>query len=316
MNTFGRIFRLTDFGESHGKAIGGIVDGCPSGVKIDIDFIQQELDRRIPGNDPRSTQRRENDRVEFLSGIVDGKTIGSPIGFLIKNEDIVINHQDEKIMRPSHASYTYREKYGAISHRECGRASARQNACRVVAGAIAKLILKPYHIEIETAIDSMGKTEKENDSFGAKINGVIKNLPAGLGEPVYDKFHARLGYAMLSINACKGFSIGKGFEATEMSGTQYRDIQNSDFSFRSNHDGGVQGGITNGEEVYFSLAFKPIPTARFPVETIDFDGNKVVWQGNDRNDLSVVPRVLPVIEAMAAIVTVDFLFIAKGGHYE
>lgn len=310
MNTFGRIFRLTDFGESHGKAIGGIIDGCPAGVTVDVDFIQQELDRRAPGRDIYASKRMENDRVTFLSGIVDGKTIGSPVAFVINNEDVVVDQDALRVMRPSHASYTYRQKYGATDHRYCGRASARQSACRVVAGAVAKLILKPYNIKIEADVDHSEESQvKEGDTFGAKVNARISNLPSGLGEPVYDKFSARLGYAMLSINACKGFSIGEGFEAAKMSGSQYQDIQRRDFSFQTNHDGGVQGGITNGEDVYFSLAFKPIPTTRQTVETINFEGEPVLWKGSERNDLCVAPRVLPVVEAMAAMVVVDFLLL-------
>jgi chorismate synthase len=220
-------------------------------------------------------------------------------------------------MKPSHASFTYKMKYGITDNSGTGRASARQTACRVVGGAIAKLYLKRFRIEICAWDEAEGREKKreknltllENsgDTFGALVHGVIKNLPAGLGEPVYNKFDARLAYAMLSINACKGFEIGKGFAAAEMKGSEYNDIQNPDFSFQSNNDGGVQAGITNGEEVCFSVAFKPIPTLQMEQQTIDFDGNPISYTGNSRNDRCVVPRVLPVVEAMAALVVADFM---------
>ena len=316
MNTFGRIFRLSDFGDSHGEAMGGMIDGCPAGISIDFDFITTELNRRSPNHHEYSTQRRESDHVRFLSGVKNGKTTGAPIGFIIQNEDIIENAEHLDIIKPSHASYTYKMKYGAPDNAYCGRASARQTVNRIVAGAIAKLILKEQNIAIESNAVSYGKSVDKDDTFGAVTGCVIKNVPAGLGEPVYDKFHARLGYAMLSINAAKGFEIGYGFKATEMSGSQYNDIQNSDFSFRTNHDGGVQAGITNGEDIYFSVAFKPIPTTRIEQETINFKGENVSYKGNNRNDLCVVSRVLPVIEAMAAMVTLDFLLIAKAYKHE
>lgn len=311
MNTFGRIFRLTDFGETHGGAIGGVVDGCPAGLTIDFDFIRSELERRATSGHYHSTRRSEPDHVEFLSGIHDGKTLGSPIAFLIRNRDVVVNEEKQRVLKPSHASYTYMKKYHAPDNRFCGRASARQTACRVVAGAIAKLILRTYAIDISASIIEEGVPSGEGDTFGAKVKGVISNLPPGLGEPVYDKFHARLGYAMLSINACKGFEIGKGFDAAKMCGSQYNDLQNSDFSFVSNHDGGVQGGITNGQDVAFNVAFKPVPSIQQEQSCIDFEGRPIQYTGSDRNDLCVTPRVLPIVEAMAALVTVDFLFIQQ-----
>ena len=316
MNSIGKIFRLTDFGDTHGKAFGGIIDGCPAGVLVDLDFIQQELDRRAPSNHSHSTQRKESDRVEFLSGIKDSLTTGAPIGFMIVNEEPIENPDTLHILKPSHASYTYKMKYGATDNSHCGRASARQTVVRVVAGALAKLILAEQGISIEASVLSTGTPLEEGDSFGAKVGCRILNVPAGLGEPVYDKFHARLGYAMLSINAAKGFEIGKGFEAANMSGLQYNDRQREDFSFLTNHDGGVQAGITNGEEVYFSIAFKPIPSVRCSQDAICFDGRPVTYTGNRRNDLCVAPRVLPVVEAMAALTTLDFLLISKTYSHE
>ena len=311
MNSIGRVFKLTDFGDTYSKAFGGIIEGCPPNVFVDLDFIQQELARRAPSNHPYSTQRKESDRVEFLSGIENGRTTGAPIGFTITNEEPIENPDTLHILKPSHASYTYKMKYGAADNSSCGRASARQTVVRVVAGALAKLILSAQGISIEASVLSVGTPCEEGDSFGAKVGCRILNVPAGLGEPVYDKFHARLGYAMLSINAAKGFEIGEGFEAANMSGLQYNDRQKEDFSFLTNHDGGVQAGITNGEDIYFNVAFKPIPSIRCPQDTINFDGSSVTYTGNHRNDLCVAPRVLPVVEAMAALTTLDFLLISK-----
>lgn len=315
MNTFGRMFRLTDFGETHGKAIGGVIDGCPAGIMIDYDFIRCELSRRAPGQGTNTSSRTENDEVDFISGIIDSRTTGAPIGFMIKNEDVKPD-PNVHVIKPSHASLTYRQKYGAPDNRFCGRASARQQACRVVAGAVAKLILKKYDIRIESSVIQTGNDDKNGDSYGAVVGCSILNLPPGLGEPVYDKFHARLGYAMLSINAAKGFEIGLGFEAASMRGSQYNDRLNHGLILKTNHDGGVQAGITNGEEVYCKIAFKPIPTINLEQESVDFEGNPLTFKGNSRNDRSVVPRVLPVVEAMAALVTVDFLLISKALHHE
>ena len=320
MNSFGTSFILSDYGGAYDTHIGGTITGCPAGVDIDFEFIQCELACRAPSQHPHSTQRRETDKVTFLSGIENGKTTGAPIEFRIPNEDAHPNEAMLHIMKPSHASYTYKMKYGITDNSGIGRASARQTACRVVGGAIAKLYLKKFGIEVVAWEDAKAKLQtplngmkednftlaKEGDTAGALVHGIIKNLPAGLGEPVYDKFDARLAYAMLSINACKGFEIGKGFTAATMNGSEYNDIQNSDGSFQSNNDGGVQAGITNGQEVYFSVAFKPIPTLQMEQQTIDFDGNPITCKGNNRNDRCVVPRVLPVVEAMAALVTADF----------
>jgi chorismate synthase len=314
MNSFGTLFILNDYGETHDLFIGGTITGCPAGIAIDFDFIQSELSRRAPSQHSCSTQRRESDKVEFLSGIENGKTTGAPIAFRISNEDINPDLAMLHVLKPSHASYTYKMKYGITDNSGIGKASARQTACRVVGGAVAKLYLKKFGIEIhcreeEKTIKYREKMMKENegDTFGALVHCVIKNLPAGLGEPVYDKFDARLAYAIISINACKGFEIGKGFAAATMQGSAYNDIQNRDFSFQSNNDGGVQAGITNGQEVYFSAVFKPIPTLQKQQNTIDFEGNPVTYAGNNRNDKCVSPRVLPVVEAMTALVIADFM---------
>lgn len=308
MDSFGNHFVLSDYGGTYDPFLGGTITGCPKGVIIDMIFIQNELSRRAPSNHQHSTQRRERDIVEFLSGIEDGKTTGNPIEFRLQNEDIQINEATLHVLKPSHASFTYKEKYGIKDNLGTGRASARQTVCRVVAGAIAKLFLKEYGITFETSYKTLSnEVENNKNTFGATVHCVIKNLPIGLGEPIYNKFDARLAYAMLSINACKGFEIGKGFAAATMCGSEYNDVQNADFSFQTNNDGGVQAGITNGQDVYFSVAFKPIPTLQIPQQTIDFEGNPAIYLGNNRNDLCVAPRVLPVVEAMAALVVADCL---------
>ena len=309
MDTFGNIFRLTDWGDTHGEALEGLIEGCPAGLPVDMGFVAAELNRRAPSDDALSTKRCEPDRVEFLSGIENGVTTGKPIRFRIPNIDVKISETNRYVLKPSHVSYTYMRKYGVTDNERCGRASARQTVCRVVAGAIAKLWLKSRGVQITSKVLSIATPAREGDSVGALVEGRICGLPAGLGEPVYDKFSARLAYAMLSINAAKGFEYGLGFKAAEMSGSEYHDVQNPDFSFRTNHDGGIQGGITNGEDVYFRVAFKPIPSVRYDRETIDFEGNPVVMKGSDRNDLCVAPRVLPVVEAMAAMVAMDFLML-------
>jgi len=320
MNNFGTSFILSDYGGTHDAFIGGTITGCPAGVAIDFEFIQSELARRAPTRHPYSTQRREGDRVQFLSGIENGKTTGAPIEFKIPNEDVQPDAAMLHVMKPSHASFTYKIKYGITDNSGTGRASARQTVCRVVGGAIAKLYLKKFGIEIHCWEDEttqkqreerMRKTENEGDTFGALVHCVIKNLPAGLGEPVYNKFDARLAYSILSINACKGFEIGKGFAAASMQGSEYNDIQNPDFSFQSNNDGGVQAGITNGQEICFSAVFKPVPTLQKQQKTIDFEGNETTYTGNNRNDRCVAPRVLPVVEAMAAMVVADFMLLVQ-----
>ncbi len=310
MDTFGTHYRLTDWGDTHGEALEGLIEGCPAGVRVAMGFVSAELNRRAPSQDALSTKRQEPDRVEFLSGITDGMTTGEPIRFRIPNVDVKVSEVNRHVLKPSHASYTYMRKYGVTDNEQCGRASARQTVCRVVAGAIAKLWLQDKGVRITSKVLSIATPVRKGDSVGALVECRINGLPVGLGEPVYDKFSARLAYAMLSINAAKGFEYGLGFRAAEMSGSEYHDVQNPDFSFCTNHDGGIQGGITNGEEIYFRVAFKPIPSVRYDRGTVDFEGNPVVMKGSDRNDLCVVPRVLPVVEAMAAMVAMDF-FIAE-----
>lgn len=306
MDTFGKAYRLTDWGDTHGDYLEGQIEGCPAGLHVDMDFVTAELNRRAPSDDALSTRRRELDQVEFLSGIENGCTTGDPIRFRIPNVDVKISESNRYVLKPSHASYTYMRKYGITDNEQCGRASARQTVCRVVAGAIAKQWLSERGVSIAAKTVSIATPKRAGDSVGALVECRICGLPAGLGEPVYDKFSARLAYAMLSINAAKGFEFGEGFKSAEMSGSEYHDLQNSDFSFRTNHDGGIQAGITNGEEVYFRVAFKPIPSVRYDRETVDFEGNKTIMHGSDRNDLCVAPRVLPVVEAMAAMVAMAF----------
>lgn len=308
-DAFGKVFRICDSGDTHSEFMSGIIIGCPKGVFIDYSFVDKELARRSPSNDKFSTHRAEIDKVIFDSGIENGYTTGDIISYRIPNSDVKINEDNRFVLKPSHASFTYMKKYGFTDNELCGRASARQTVCRVVAGAIAKLCLLNYGIEISSKIISTASPKCEGDTIGALVSCYISGLPAGLGEPVYDKFSARLAYAMLSINAAKGFEIGAGFKSASMSGSEYHDIQDRYFAFKSNHDGGVQAGITNGQQVYFNVAFKPIPSVRFDRETIDFQGNKTIMKGSNRNDVCVAPRVLPIVEAMAAIVTLDFILI-------
>ena len=311
-DTFGIIYKLTDTGGTHDPFLEGVIEGCPKGTPIDFDFIQSEMARRSPNRSAESTQRREKDPVIFLSGIDENhKATGEPIRFQIPNQDVQVIEDNRHVIKPSHVSYTYFKKYGNCDNELNGRASARQTACRVVAGAIAKMVLRKQGIEIAAETVRTATPAREGDSVGALVHGTIHGLPAGLGEPVYDKFSARLAYAMMSINAAKGFEIGEGFKAAEACGSTYNDLQNPDFSYKTNHDGGVQGGITNGEDVCFSVAFKPIPSVRFDQNTIDFDGNPAVYKGSNRNDLCVAPRVLPVVEAMAAMVVLDFILLTK-----
>jgi len=319
MDSFGKCFILSDYGGTHDPFIGGTIEGCPKGFLINFDLIAKEMARRAPSRHSTSTQRNEKDEVEFLSGFHDGITTGEPIRFRIKNTDVQPNPNMEKVLKPSHASYTYMMKYGIQDNSGIGRASARQTACRVVAGAIAKQILSHYKISFHTEIApetvalmrEIAAIDSFQDTIGAKVLGSIRNVPAGLGEPVYDKLNARLAYGMMSINAAKGFEIGMGYQATQMTGSAYNDIQNTDYTFQTNHDGGIQAGISNGQEINFTVAFKPIPTLRKSQKNIDFLGSSVTFSGNNRNDICVVPRVLPVIEAMAAIVILDFILISK-----
>jgi chorismate synthase len=347
-NSFGTLFKVTTFGESHGAAIGGVVDGCPAGLSLDLEAIQRDLDRRKPGQSAIVTQRKEPDEVSFFSGIFDGKTTGTPIGFAIHNTNQ--KSQDyghiKDSYRPSHADYVYDQKYGFRDYRGGGRSSARETASRVVAGGIAKQLLqgvtinayvsqvgalalkKPYTQldlsltetnpvrcpdpemaqEMEAYIKSI---KKEGDTIGGIITCVAKNVPVGLGEPVFDKLHAELGKAMLSINAVKGFEYGSGFEGVAMKGSAHNDPFNADGSTQTNHSGGVQGGISNGMDIYFNVAFKPVATVIQGYETIDKEGNTVQAQGKGRHDPCVVPRAVPIVEAMTALVLADYLLLAR-----
>lgn len=347
-NSFGQLFRLTTFGESHGKAIGGVLDGCPAGVELDIEKIQLELNRRKPGQSAIVTQRKEPDTVEIYSGIFEGKTTGTPIGFAIHNTNQKSNDYShiKDSYRPSHADYVYDQKYGFRDYRGGGRSSARETASRVVAGAIAKQFLndiqinafvsqvgelkldKPYQeldfANIESNPVRCPDTEmaqkmeayikdikKEGDTIGGVITCVIQNVPIGLGEPVFDKLHATLGAAMLSINAVKGFEYGSGFEGIKMKGSEHNDAFNPDGTTKTNRSGGVQGGISNGMDIYFSVAFKPVATILQSYETINKEGEPVTTQGKGRHDPCVVPRAVPIVEAMAALVLADFTLLAR-----
>ena len=348
MNTFGRKLTLTTFGESHGKAIGGIIDGCPSGVKVDLEAIQQELNRRKPGQSEIVTQRKEPDTVEFLSGIFEGTTTGTSIGFIIKNTNQKSKDYShiKDVYRPSHADFTYEKKYGIRDYRGGGRSSARETACRVVAGALAKQIIpeikinaytssvgdifleKPYqslnfadiesnavrcpHKETAHAmIEKIKAIRKEGDTIGGTVTCVLQNVPIGLGEPVFDKLHAELGKAMLSINAVKGFEYGSGFCGARMKGSEHNDLFNNDGTTTTNLSGGIQGGISNGMDIYFRVAFKPVATIIQKQNTLDNSGSIVEMQGKGRHDPCVVPRAVPIVEAMAALVLADFYLINK-----
>lgn len=342
-NTFGNFFKLTTFGESHGEAIGGIIDGCPAGVSIDLDAIENQMMRRRPGQSTIVTQRKETDTVRFLSGIFEGKTTGSPIGFIIENtnqKSADYTHIKDSY-RPSHADYTFDKKYGHRDYRGGGRSSARETACRVAAGAIASQLLgaiaitgyvssvgdltleKPYQELDFNTVDSnvvrcpdaemaskmiakIKEIKKQGDTIGGIITCVIQNVPVGLGEPVFDKLHAQLGKAMLSINAVKGFEFGSGFKGATMNGSEHNDLFNQDGTTKSNLSGGVQGGISNGMDIYFRVAFKPVATIMQKQQTINSKGEKVEMQGKGRHDPCVVPRAVPIVEAMAALTIADF----------
>ena len=353
MNTIGRIFRLTSFGESHGAAIGGVIDGCPAGLQINLEFIQNELDRRKPGQSHITTQRSENDRVEILSGIFEGQTTGTPIGFIIKNQDHhSSDYNDLKdVYRPSHADYTYDQKYGMRDHRGGGRSSARETIARVVAGAIAKQLLsglgikinafvsqvadisidKPYHeldlnliesnivrcpdpeiaARMITRIEEAGRN---HDTVGGVVSGLITGVPSGWGEPVFNKLHADLGHAMLGINAVKGFEYGSGFAGTALSGSVHNDlfIKSGDKVITlTNHSGGIQGGISNGQDIYWRVAFKPIATLLREQKTIDKDENETTINPKGRHDPCVLPRAVPIVEAMAAIILADHFLLSR-----
>ncbi|MDA9551618.1 chorismate synthase [Flavobacteriaceae bacterium] len=347
-NSFGNLFKVTTFGESHGTAIGGVIDGCPAGIHLDMIAIQNEMSRRKPGQSDIVTQRKEPDTVQFLSGIFEGLTTGTPIGFVIKNANQKSKDYShiKDVYRPSHADYTYDKKYGVRDYRGGGRSSARETACRVVAGAIAKQLLKgvsihaftssvgkisinqPYQnldfSKIETnavrcpddviakkMITEIKNIRKEGDTIGGTVTCVLKNVPVGLGEPVFDKLHAELGKAMLSINAVKGFEYGSGFCGVEMKGSEHNDIFNEDGSTKTNLSGGIQGGISNGEDIYFRVAFKPVATIMQKQKTINSEGQKLEMQGRGRHDPCVVPRAVPIVEAMAALVVADYYLLNK-----
>ncbi|ARV08570.1 chorismate synthase [Winogradskyella sp. PC-19] len=347
-NTFGKLFKLTTFGESHGVAIGGIIDGCPAGMTLDFEAIQNEMNRRKPGQSKIVTQRKEPDTVEFYSGIFEGQTTGTPIGFVIHNTNQKSKDYShiKDVYRPSHADYTYDKKYGVRDYRGGGRSSARETASRVVAGAIAKQFLnqidinaftssvgdifidKPYQdlnfskIEsnmircpdtdaAEKMIAKVQEVKKQGDTIGGTITCVIQNVPAGLGEPVFDKLHAELGKAMLSINAVKGFEYGSGFCGARMLGSKHNDNFNEDGSTKTNLSGGVQGGISNGMDIYFRVAFKPVATTLQKQDTINSKGETVEMQGKGRHDPCVVPRAVPIVEAMAALVIADYMLLRR-----
>jgi chorismate synthase len=352
-NTYGTLFKISTFGESHGPAIGVVIDGCPAGLEIDEAFIQSELSRRKPGQSRITTQRKEDDAFKILSGVFEGKSTGTPIAIVIENQDQRSKDYGHiaHTFRPSHADYTYEKKYGNRDYRGGGRSSARETAARVASGAIAKLLLKKSGIVINAFVSQVGdikapeyshldfsKTEDNivrcphpataekmialidevrlsRDTVGGIVTGVIKNCPVGLGEPVFDKLHAELGKAMLSINAVKGFEYGSGFEGTKLRGSQHNDEFFNDGSrirTKTNHSGGVQGGISNGEDIFFNVAFKPVATIMQDQQSVDKDGNEATVSGKGRHDPCVVPRAVPIVEAMAALVLADFLLRARG----
>lgn len=328
-NTFGKNFCLTTFGESHGTAIGGVIDGCPPGLLIDFDKIDEELKRRKPGTYSFGSQRKESDEVIFLSGIFEGKTLGTPIAFVFKNDDARSSDYDDlkRVLRPSHSDFTYQQKYGIRDHRGGGRSSARALLPCVVAGAIAKQILQKHNVEINSFVTQIGeeksesfsydqikdillKIKQENDTVGASIRVEVDGLPAGIGSPYFRKLQSLLAQAMFSINAVKGFEYGDGFRAASMRGSECNDAfinDNGKIRCKTNHSGGIQGGITNGEKVYFNVAFKPIPTLMRPQQTVDVDGNEIIYDVEGRHDVCVVPRVIPIVEAMTAMVIVDLM---------
>ena len=347
MNTFGTLFTLTSFGESHGAAIGGVVDGMPSGITVDMDFVRNEMRRRRPGQSAVTTGRQEPDEVEFLSGIFEGRTTGTPIGFIIRNTNQHSNDYDNlrEVLRPSHADYTYWQKYGVRDHRGGGRSSARETAARCVAGALAKLALRELGINIQAYTSQVGhialdndytkydlsltetnivrcpdsekacemeelilQVKSEGDTIGGIVTCVITGCPVGLGEPVFGKLHAALGNAMLSINACKGFDYGRGFEGIAERGSEQNDqfvYTDEGFTTATNRSGGIQGGISNGQPIYFRAAFKPVATQLGEQTTLDIHGNEQTLKAKGRHDPCVVPRAVPIVEAMAAITILD-----------
>ena len=347
-NTLGKIFQLTTFGESHGKAIGGIIQGCPPGISLDFEQIQLALNRRKPGQSKIVSQRKEPDEVEFLSGIFEGKTTGMPIGFQIQNRDQKSKDYShiQDVFRPSHADFTYEKKYGHRDFRGGGRSSARETANWVVAGAIAKQLIseikinayvssvgdlfleKPYQaldfkkteqslvrcpdaVVSDQMIEKIAAAKKQGDTLGGTITCVLQNIPVGLGEPIFDKLHARLAHAMMSINAVKGFEYGSGFCGAKMKGSEHNDLFNEDGSTKTNLSGGIQGGISNGMDIYFRVAFKPVATLMQKQQSIDKFGKQVEIQGKGRHDACVVPRAVPIVEALSAMVLADFYLLQK-----
>jgi chorismate synthase len=352
-NSFGKLFKISTFGESHGLGLGVVIDGCPAGLTIDEDFIRAEMQRRKPGQSKITTQRKEEDEFQILSGVFEGKSTGTPIGLVIMNTDQKskdYSHISDKF-RPSHADYTYFEKYGSRDYRGGGRSSARETAARVAAGAIAKMLLHHYGVSVQAYVSQVGdlklektyqeldlaKTEdnivrcpdpetadrmidyidevrKSRDTVGGIVSCVVKGVPPGIGEPVFDRLHAELGKAMLSINAVKGFEYGSGFEGVKMRGSEHNDAfyQDGDrVRTRTNHSGGIQGGISNGEDIYFNVAFKPVATIMQDQESVNESGESVTVSGKGRHDPCVVPRAVPIVEAMCALVLADYILISR-----
>jgi chorismate synthase len=353
VNTFGNIFRLTTFGESHGEAIGGVVDGMPAGIDIDLDFIQQELNRRRPGQSKITTSRQEADQVEILSGVFEGKSTGCPIGFLVRNT----NHHSQDyenmrcLFRPSHADYTYYNKYGIRDHRGGGRSSARITISRCVGGAFAKLVLRQLGVSVQAYTSQVGsialdrdyrkydlsltetnavrcpdadkaremealitQMKAEGDTIGGIITCVIKGCPIGIGEPEFGKLHAALGAAMLSINAVKGFEYGEGFDGVTARGSEQNDVfcsQEGHITTQTNHSGGIQGGISNGQDIYCRIAFKPVATILTEQETVDIEGNATTFKAQGRHDPCVLPRAVPIVESMASMTILDYILLKK-----
>jgi len=351
-NTFGRLLKLTTFGESHGAGIGGVLDGCPANLELDLAKIQHELNRRKPGQSKIVTQRKEADEFQILSGVFEGKTTGTPIGFFIPNGNQKSHDYDhiKSAYRPSHADYTYDKKYGTRDYRGGGRSSARETAARVFAGAIAQQVLEKEGITIAGFVSQVGaikmndfptdlskelvdqndvrcpdakvaqqmeerimEVRKQGDTIGGVVSCVIKGVPVGLGEPVFEKYSANLGHAMLGVNACKGFEIGSGFQGVEMLGSEHNDafIPGEEIGFESNYSGGVQGGISNGNDVSFRCAFKPVATLIQDQQSVNDKGEAITFHGKGRHDPCVVPRAVPIIESMAALVTLDHLLMFK-----
>ena len=347
-NIFGNAFRLTTFGESHGPALGGVIDGCPAGITLDMEAIQEELNRRKPGQSAIVTQRKEPDEVHFYSGVFEGKTTGTPIGFAIYNTNQKSKDYShiKDSYRPSHADYVYEKKYGVRDYRGGGRSSARETASRVGAGAVAKqmlsgititayvsavgdLRLEEHYSNLDFSLiesnpvrcphpktaaameDYIKSVRKDGDTVGGVVSCVVQNVPVGLGEPVFDKLHAALGGAMLSINAVKGFEYGSGFAGAAMRGSAHNDLYNEDGSTKTNYSGGIQGGITNGMDIYFNVAFKPVATIMQSQETLNNSGEMVDMQGKGRHDPCVVPRAVPIVEAMTALVLADFTLLQR-----